>query len=209
MDRDTVWRHVHEQRRALAGLLAGLDAEEWEHESLCPGWTVRDVAAHVISTPQIGLADVLRMTPLMLRGYNRAIFAETKRWGRAPIERILADYERLDGSRRHVPTTTHVEPLLDALVHSQDVARPLGRRLDVHPEAAVVAADRARLLSPVFGTRRLLKGVRMVATDVDWSRGRGPTLEGPAQELLMVCTGRAPYEGSLTGEGVALLPRAT
>jgi len=206
MDRDAVWGHIHRQRRALAATLAELTDEEWQHESLCTGWTVHDVAAHVIVTPQTGLLDVLRMSPSMLRGYNRGIFVETKKLGRRMTSaEVLADYERYDGSRHHVPVTTHVEPLLDLLVHSQDIARPLGRRLDVHPEAAAVAADRARLLSPFFGTRRLVRGVRMVATDTAWARGHGPTLEGPVQELLMVLTGRAPYAGSLSGEGLERL----
>lgn len=191
MDRDTVWRHIHDQRRALAGTLADLAPEEWEHESLCPGWTVRDVAAHVISTAHVGVVDLLRMAPSFRHGYNRAIFLETKKLGRAPVVEILADYERYDGSRHHVATTTTLEPLLDALVHSQDVARPLGRRLDLHPQAAAIAADRARLLSPFFGTFRLVRSVRMVATDTDWTRGRGDrVVEAPMQELLMFVTGR-------------------
>ena len=41
-----------------------------------------------------------------------------------------------------------------------------------------------------MGTRRVVKSVRMVATDVDWARGQGPVVEGPMQELLMLCAGR-------------------
>ena len=90
-----------------------------------------------------------------------------------------------------MPTTTSVEPLVDALVHHQDVVRPLGLRHEMAPEAAAVAADRCRALAFLMGSRGVVKGARMVATDIDWSRGRGPTLTGPMQELLMVCAGRA------------------
>jgi hypothetical protein len=44
----------------------------------------------------------------------------------------------------------------------------------------------------------------MVATDIDWARGRGPTLSGPMQELLMVCAGRSRVAVDLEGDGVAL-----
>ena len=89
-----------------------------------------------------------------------------------------------------MPVTTVVEPLIDALVHHQDIVRPLGLRHDMDPVAAVVAADRLRKVALLFGTRRLVKGVRMVATDVDWERGQGPVIKGPMQELLMLCAGR-------------------
>jgi uncharacterized protein (TIGR03083 family) len=190
MDKDTVWRHIHEQRRSLAGHLATLDADQWEQSSLCAGWTVRDVAAHVISTPQIGLAETLRLAPSLLRGYNRAIYRDVKRRGLATPEAILADYARFDGSRHRPPSTTHIEPLIDVLVHSQDILRPLGITHRMPPEAAAVAAGRARLMAPLFGTARRLRGLRLVATDTDWARGRGVVVRAPMEELLMLVTGR-------------------
>jgi uncharacterized protein (TIGR03083 family) len=205
MDKDTVWRHIHQQRRALADQLSRLDEGQWEHDSLCAGWTVRDVAAHVISTPAIGWAEMLRMTPSMMRGYNRAIFEDAKRRGRREPAEILADYERYDGSRHHVPTTTHVEPLIDVLVHSQDILRPLGIDHAMPPDAAAAAADRARLLAPLTGSWRLVRSVRMVAEDVDWARGRGPVIEGPMQELLMLSCGRDARVETLSGDGRELL----
>ncbi len=48
MDRDTLWGHTHHERIALAATLRTLTPEQWEHDSLCEGWTVKDVAAHVI-----------------------------------------------------------------------------------------------------------------------------------------------------------------
>jgi uncharacterized protein (TIGR03083 family) len=191
MDKDTVWQHIHEQRRALAGHLATLDADQWERASLCAGWTVRDVAAHVISTPQIDLRQTLRLAPSLLRGYNRAIYQDVKRRGLAAPEAILADYERFDGSRHHPPSTTHIEPLIDVLVHSQDILRPLGIEHRMPPDAAAVAAGRARLLAPLFGTARRLRGLRLVATDIGWARGRGAVVQAPMEELLMLVTGRA------------------
>lgn len=207
MDKARVWDHIHAERAALAELLAGLPPEDWAHDTLCPGWTVHDVAAHVIATPRTGWRE---LGPMVLRnlgrGYNTMIFREVKRLAaRETRESILADFERYAGSTRHVPTTTSVEPLIDALVHHQDIARPLGRRHDMPPEAAAFAADRVRLLAPLMGTTRLVRSVRMVATDVDWARGRGPTVEGPAQELLMLCSGRAPDPALVRGEGLALV----
>ena len=208
MDKATIWQHIHDERRAIAATLADLDADQWEEPSLCQGWSVKDVAAHVISTPQTGWSQ---MPPMMARnlgrGFNSMIFREVKRLGaRSTPESVLADYATYDGSTHHVPVTTVVEPLIDALVHHQDIVRPLGLQHEMAPDAAAVAADRIRTLAFLSGSRGVVKGTRMVATDIDWSRGRGPTLTGSMQELLMVCAGRARVAEGLSGEGTELLP---
>lgn len=203
MERETLWRHIHTEREALATALAGLPEEAWDHESLCPGWTVKDVAAHIIANPQLRWREVSAMFARNLgRTYNTTLFRETKRWSasRTPAD-VLAEFETYAGSTRHVPLTTTVEPLLDVLVHSQDILRPLGLHHAMPPEAAAVAADRARLHAVYIGWRAA-KRLRLAATDVDWVRGKGPAVEGPMQELLMICTGRAPDRSLVAGEGV-------
>jgi uncharacterized protein (TIGR03083 family) len=207
MDRDTIWRQIHHERAALADTLRTLTPEQWETPSLCEGWTVKDVATHVISAPQLGVGATLGLFARNLgSGYNTMIFRETKRIAeRMSTDEILADYKRYADSRKHVFTTTSVEPLIDALVHHQDILRPLGLHHDMDPEAAAVAADRVRKLALLMGTRRIVKSVRMVATDTDWARGKGPEVEGPMQELLMLCAGREPDRALLGGEGADLV----
>ncbi|MFJ9314975.1 maleylpyruvate isomerase family mycothiol-dependent enzyme [Pimelobacter simplex] len=208
MDRSQLWDHIHAERAALATTLAGLDPAEWAHDTLCPGWTVHDVAAHVISTPQIGWLQMPGMLARNAgRGYNTMIFREVKRLGaRETRESILADFERHATSRHHVPTTTSVEPLIDALLHHQDILRPLGLRHPMAPAAAALAADRVRRLAPLMGTGRMVRSIRLVATDIDWARGSGPAVRGPVQELLMLASGRAPDPALVEGDGLALVP---
>lgn len=207
MDKERIWSHIHAERAAMAETLAGLDVEQWEHASLCPGWRVQDVAAHVISNPQIGWAQLPAMFARNLgRSYNTMILREVQRLGAAETPAtILADFDQYAGSTRHVPITTTVEPLVDVLLHHQDIVRPLGLRREMAPEAAAVAADRMRLLAPLSGTYRLVRSVRFDATDVDWARGKGPVLRGPVQELLMAISGRTPDAALLEGEGRELL----
>ena len=50
---------------------------------------------------------------------------------------------------------------------------------------------------------RRLRDLRLVASDTDWARGRGDVIEGPMEELLMLCTGREPRWERLVGTGVA------
>lgn len=208
MDKAAVWHHTHAERAALAATLRSLPASAWAHPTLCPGWTVHDIAAHVISHPQIGWRETGAMLGRNLgRSYDTMIFREVKRLGaRATRAGILADYERLATSTRHVPITTSIEPLVDALLHHQDIVRPLGITHAMDPAAAAVAADRIRLLAPLIGTGRLLRSIRLVATDIDWDRGRGPVVAGPVQELLMLASGREPDRTLLEGPGTDALP---
>ncbi len=209
MDRDDIWRHVHEQRRALAGVLATLSVEEWAHPSLCGGWTVRDVAAHVISsaatTPREGLTGLVRA-----RGsFNAMVLRDARLRGRAPVERILADYRRYDGSRRRPLGTSVLDPLCDVLVHTQDVVLPLQRSHAMPVDAALAAIGRVRRIAWLFGTRRLVGSVRMEATDADWAAGHGPLLRGTAQQLLLAAAGRGRHVSGLDGPGLDLLRSGT
>lgn len=205
MDHRTTWRHIHAERTALATTLSGFSGEQWGHDTLCAGWTVQDIAAHVISNPQVTVRELPGIFAAAARhGYNHAIFRDVKRRGAQPREVILADFERFATSTHHVLTTSSVEPLIDALVHHQDIVRPLGLRHDMDPHAAAVAADRCRMLAGLMGSRRLVRSVRMVATDIPWVRGSGPTVRAPMQELLMLCAGRAADPAHLSADSAAL-----
>jgi len=207
MDTGEVWRNIHAERSALADLLESLTPAEWDRPSLCGGWRVRDVAAHVISSPQ---TDAVTMVKAALRAggrFHRLTDQEARRLGARPTAEIVADFRRLDGSRRHPVGTSVLDPLLDVLVHTQDIAVPLGRRHAMPPEAARAAADRAwGLPSLFFPVRRLVKDVRLTATDVAWTHGAGPTVEGPMEALLLLTTGRhAAALPHLTGDGASHL----
>ena len=199
MDRNRVWDHTVEQRYALAAILRTLTPEQWETPSLCAGWRVRDVAAHVIGSPQATWRATLGMLPALRHGYHGMILRDGLRRGRSAPEEILDQFDEYAGLRRSPVVTTHVEPLLDVLAHTQDIVRPLGIDHPMPPEAAAVAADRARLLRM---TRRRHRGLRLVASDADWARGDGEVVEGPMEELFMLCTGREPRWERLSGTGI-------
>lgn len=205
MDEDLIWRHVTSERLALLEILRDLAEHEWTRPSLCAGWTVKDVAGHVTASPQVRLTD---FPVLLARGgfsYNRMILRDGQRRGRAPVEQILADHARLAGVHRAPPLLTPLEPLTDILVHTQDIVRALDREYVPPVDAVLLAVDRVRTMALFLGSRRIIRSVRMVATDADWVRGDGPTIEAPMRELLMVCAGRAPDLALVRGEGRELV----
>jgi uncharacterized protein (TIGR03083 family) len=207
MDRDAKWSVIAEQRRLLAGLLAGIDEGDWDRPSLCTQWRVRDVAAHVALTPQS--PGIVRIVGLGLRA--RGNFDAVNRdlavahAARSPGQ-LVAELRELAGSRRKPAITTLDNLLFDTMVHVQDVAVPLGLTATMPPEAARAGAERVWRMGWPFWARRRLSGLRLTATDTEWSAGEGAEVRGPVQALLLLLTGRTSTAlPLLDGPGVAQL----
>jgi hypothetical protein len=59
------------------------------------------------------------------------------------------------------------------------------------------------------GTKKRIAGLRLRATDVDWSHGDGPEVTGPGLSLLVAMTGRPGGLDALSGEGLATMRSRT
>lgn len=98
-----------------------------------------------------------------------------------------------------------VKDVLDLLVHGQDIARPLGHAKPMSPDRVLPALTFV-WESPFYSVSKRLDGVRVSATDAQWTRGEGTReIHGPAGELPLLAAGRAVALKGLTGSGV---PRA-
>jgi uncharacterized protein (TIGR03083 family) len=191
MDREQGWETVDDHRARLADLLDQLTPEQWEHPSLCAGWRVRDVAAHLTLAALSSSREVLGHAVAARGSFDRMMREASVARGQRPTEQITSDLRGIVGSRRLAPTTTWRDPLLDVVVHAQDLSRPLGIRFDSPVEAQVEAAEWVwRRWFPFFTARRL-RGFRLVADDADWARGSGVEVRGPVGALALVSTGRA------------------
>ena len=207
MQREEIWQAVDAQRLDLTDVLEGLTARQWEQPSLCPGWRVRDVAAHLTLGP-LGTIGWVTKEFVRARGdFNRMIHTTAVERGRLPVDRIVADLRSIVGSRRLALGTSIHEPLLDILVHGQDIAIPLGIERKMPLDAARSSAERVWRKSFPFRARRRLHGLRLSATDIAWDRGAGEPVEGPIWALLLALTGRPAALPHLTGAGVDLLRR--
>jgi uncharacterized protein (TIGR03083 family) len=204
MNSDEAWQAIDGERLSLADLFGSLSADEWETGSLCTGWRVRDVAAHLTLARMGMLAGVLAM--LRARGnLNRMIRDTAVRQARLPTGQYAVLLRGMTGSRRTAPGITELEPLIDVLVHGQDIAIPLGRTRPMPPAAAATAATRVWSMGGPFHAARKLSGFRLVATDHPWSAGQGRPVEGPIAAILLLLTGRRAALPQLSGPGAAEL----
>jgi uncharacterized protein (TIGR03083 family) len=203
------WQVVVEQRLAIAELLAGLSEADWEQPSLCAGWRVRDVAAHVTLIPIPVTPGSLLVDFAKARGnYARLnTVASRRRAARTPTQ--LVQDLRTTAESRSVPWPANPANVMwDILVHAQDIAIPLGIDFPTPPDAGAAAATQIwELRWPLwFGAKRRLGSFRLTATDADWSIGTGPEIAGPITAILLLLTGRTEAATPmLTGDGVRSL----
>ncbi|MFI0153707.1 maleylpyruvate isomerase family mycothiol-dependent enzyme [Streptomyces lydicus] len=197
MDLTTV---IAAERRELADLLDGLPDEQWDAPTLCAGWRVREVAAHMsmgfrYSFPKVA-AELVRAGGSLHRMTDRL----ARRDAAAASPRQLAGFLR---DNAHHPWTPPVGGLASALghdvVHGLDITVALGRDRRVPEDRLRVLLDHVTARSArFFGAD--LAGIQLRATDLDWSFGTGAPLTGAGADLLLVAFGRKLPAGRLHGE---------
>jgi uncharacterized protein (TIGR03083 family) len=212
MDAEQSWQVIEQQRLAIAELLDRLSAEQWESPSLCAGWRVRDVAAHVSLVGLPPTPGELFVQGVRVRGnFHRLNTVMSVRRAARPTDQLVADLRQHAASRKVPVVSNHRNVLFDVLVHGQDIAIPLGLDLPMPADAAREGATRVWSMGWPFWAKRRLHGLRLTATDVDWTVGSGADITGPIRALLLLLTGRTATSAPLlSGHGKAhLLPTRT
>ncbi|WP_029429598.1 maleylpyruvate isomerase family mycothiol-dependent enzyme [Blastococcus sp. URHD0036] len=201
MDVDTVWRTIDAERAGLADLVEDLSPAEWDTPSLCAGWRVGDVAVH-LTQAHMGLRDAAVAAVRARGSFDRMIRDSALRARGLTPEECARRLRAMVGSRRMAPFLTPVQPLIDVLVHGQDIALPLSRSRPMPPAAAAAAAQAVWATSFPFRARRKLAGYRLTADDADLVLGDGAPVHGPASAVLLLVTGRTTAAAAhLAGDG--------
>ena len=188
MDIEPVWGYIDEQRADLADFLDTLTPEQWETPSLCPDWTVRQVAAHIThSATNWGRHSF----ELMRSGFRfNALMSRMGREDPRTPGEITAAMRAMLGGRRRPPGTAVADPLMDVMLHGQDIAIPLGIERTMPIPPAVIAAQRLWKMGFPFNARKRFANVAFSATDADFTVGDGEVVRGPIQDIVMVLSGR-------------------
>ncbi|MGH9185745.1 MAG: maleylpyruvate isomerase family mycothiol-dependent enzyme [Acidimicrobiales bacterium] len=206
-DRQATFAAVRDERERFADFLETLTPDQWEGPSLCAGWRVRDVVGHLVYLAEMRygrlLTDPFRYrTPL---GINRSINAMAIHYGREEPRRLVRRLRASAGGRFRAPLLPPVTALGEVITHSLDATRPLGIERQIDPELVVAVLDLYKRIGPILGARGRVRGLRLVATDIEWSTGMGPDVRGPAASLLLAVAGRPAGLDDLEGEGLAVL----
>src|SRR5579862_5101411 len=148
-----IWPVVHAARKDLAADLRGLGPEDWARTSLCGGWTVRDVLAHMTSaaklTPPAFFGQMIGAGFSFDKVQEKGVAAQR---GARPAD-TLANFESVLTSVKHPPGPNQTW-LGETIVHSEDIRRALGIQHKYPTDAMVTVADFYTGSNLLIGSKR-------------------------------------------------------
>jgi uncharacterized protein (TIGR03083 family) len=201
---DNTWDLIHTERRALIDDLQGLTPEQWRTPSLCPDWTVHQMLGHIVAlTKQTPPKFIGKFLASGFR-FDRMVARDVADQSAGTPADTLAEFARHAGDTSAPPGP--VESWIgEVVVHGADIRRPLG--ISYRPPVATTrqVADFYKNSNLLIGSKSRIAGVRLVATDIEWTHGTGPEVHGPILSLVQAMTGRGVAVADLSGDGVAPL----
>jgi uncharacterized protein (TIGR03083 family) len=204
-ERERVFVAVADERRSIASLIDGLTPEQLATPSLCAGWDVKTVAAHLISDFADGFWDFIA-SGIRHRGMDRGIDALARRRAQASAAEIAETLRRGADHRVSPPVTGPLSSLTDVLVHGADMRIPL--ELPHRPDPRHVARVLDFLTGPTqfgFFSRRRLRGIALHDEDTGRTWGDGESIRGPGVALMLAACGRTVVFDRLAGPGLSVL----
>lgn len=201
---DTIRDMIAAQRAELAEILAGLPAPSWDEPTLCAGWRVREVVAHITMPFRYGgprfMLELARSRGRFNAMSDRVARRDAARMSPAELAGAVRSNT---GHPWKPPGGGFTGALAHDLIHGLDITVPLGL-------ARPVPEERLRLVLPASLTDRSVRffgtdlgGIELRASDIDWTLGSGAPLTGAAADLLLVLCGRKLPPGRLAGAPAA------
>lgn len=200
-----VWPVVRDERAALIADLEGVEGADWQTPSLCGEWTVHDVLAHLVDTAKTTKLSFVKDMAKARGDFDRANEFGVARQ-RADDPRVTLDRFREVVDRTTSPPAPRDTRLVEAIVHGEDIRRPLGLTRD-YPPAAIEAALRYQLKTAKSfgGGKEYVAGLAVRATDLPVTMGEGHEVSGSGLDLLIAVSGRTSALARLDGAGLGLV----
>lgn len=199
-----VYARTTANRLRFADVVDSLRPEQYAEPTLCDGWSVHELAAHMVQPFVIGFWGFFREA-LRHRGDTGAtVDAIARRTARRhSVPDLTALLRAHAGRRLDPPRVGPLGPFVDQCVHLRDLARPLGLTADVPLADWRTCLDylTGSAAAPALVPRGRLDGLALRATDQEWSRGAGAEVSGTSEALAMAVTGRRAALGDLAGPG--------
>jgi uncharacterized protein (TIGR03083 family) len=205
LDRERVFTAVADERRQIATLIEGLDAAQLATPSMCSGWDVKTVAAHLACSVTDGLSGAMSLA-LRRGSLARAIDELACRRAQLPAADIVTILRQRANYRLSPPVFGPVAPFADILIHGGDIRIPLSLPFVPDLEQVGLALDFLTGRWP-FGFVPLgqLRGISLRGSDIDRSWGKGAEIRGPVSALMMAVSGRTALLHKLDGPGLPIL----
>jgi len=196
---------ISAERRELAGVLAGLSAGQWKSPSLCAGWTVGHVAAHLTMPFRITEEDFARGMAEAHGQFTEFSDAVAARDSRLPQAELVAALRDNIDNPWAPPGGGQPGALSHDLIHGLDMTWPLSITYPIPDQAMTTVLD---LIAGQDGPSAFgvdLDGIELQASDLDWSSGTGAQAVGPSRDLLLLLARRSLPHDAVSGPGAQRL----
>jgi uncharacterized protein (TIGR03083 family) len=174
---------------ALGDLLEALPASRWDTPSLCEGWRIREVVAHLTMPARYGEAEFMAELKDCDFDFGRLSNRIAERDGALPTSKLVSDVfsDVLHGWQP--PGGGAMGALNHVVIHSLDITVPLGvQRRSPDATIRVILDNVAAGGAGHFGVD--ISDVTLTATDLNWSYGSGAQRSGSAEDLVLYMAGR-------------------
>lgn len=187
---------------ALAGLLEPASDTQWDTASLCEGWRVREVVAHMTMAARYPEEEFLAELRRYDFDFGRLSNEIASRDAGLPAGQLVADLRSETMQHWAPPGGGYRGALNHAVIHGLDITVPLGLPRPSPDETIRIALDDLTSggVHERFGVS--IAGHELQATDLDWSYGSGTPLRGTAGDLALVLCHRTLPPGRITGDAL-------
>ena len=198
--RQTLHEMIAAERRELADVLDALTAQAWDHATLCDGWRVREVVAHMTMPARYSQEEFMTELRRCEFDFTRLSNEVASRDASRPADELVAGLRSDVMQRWTPPGGGYHGALIHVVIHGLDVTVPLGASRCSPDQTIRVVLDNLTAGGghAHFGT--VIDGRRLEASDLDWSRGSGQVLRGATGDLALALCGRAVPAERLEGE---------
>jgi uncharacterized protein (TIGR03083 family) len=195
----TLQAAVAAQYQALAETLALASEDSWNSASLCDGWRVREVVAHVTMPSRYAEDEFMAELERCAYDFTRISNEVAIRDAEASTDQLLADLRSEVLHQWLPPRGSYHDALNHVVVHSLDITVPLGMSRLASDETirAILDGLTEGGVHARFGVE--LEGRRLEANDISWEYGSGDLLRGAAEDLALTLCGRRIPSGRLNG----------
>ncbi|MGB8858206.1 MAG: maleylpyruvate isomerase family mycothiol-dependent enzyme [Ilumatobacteraceae bacterium] len=195
---------IHAERQSLADDLQGLSSEQWMHATWCEKWSVQDLVGHLVAAANITAPHFFAGFVRTGFSFNKFVEGDLRQYAAGKPAEVLQRFQGIITSTRKPPGPAYVA-LGEVMVHGEDIRRPLGL-VGAHPaEHLVTLADMYRKTGGPLRGKARSAGLKMAATDTEWSSGDGPEVSGPTMSLILAMVGRKGALSDLSGPGLDTL----
>ena len=195
---------VHAERANLSEFLDTISPDQWTAPTWCDKWNVQQLVAHLTAAGNITAPHFFGGFIKTGFNFNKFVEGDLRQYAQGTPAEVRTRFDAIIDSNKKPPGPAYVA-LGEVMVHGEDIRRPLGVKGE-HPaeHLQTLAEFYKKTGAPLRGKKRV-EGLKLQATDVDWSSGDGPEVRGPCMSLILAMVGRKDALADCEGPGVDTL----